>query len=279
MRSSQRDLVVTEKVEPTNEVICKKLKTHGRKLDGRELDDDEILVPKIIIKKKQIKLFKDVASHKKILEKMDCTLSAMKFEHNKLFKNVASVKRSQKEVACNLGSMKHELTKLCMVRDGLLKKESFIEDRYMNQAVLNKETTEILEMCDTLDVDMSQNITKDSLVMITISDNPEHIGKQSVVFDTTWNDNIVKRLLHIDGKEIWYDDKSLLVIPRDLPIIDRPSFYFHSNEKVEIIKSTNSEHVGMQVLIQEVKPQMLLCRFNIKGNSYWYHKSCLKLVK
>ena len=171
-------------------------------------------------------------------------------------------------------SIKHEVKKLSSVRNGIITANSFIKDEFMDQCIRNRDTEEVFMSC--ADGDLSGTTHVSDLVMIVVSEIAEHVGHRCVVLDLNKSQ---QRLVEVNGDPYWYDNNCLLTLPDDFPRLqERPHFGFISGHRVEIIKSTIAEHVGVITDIKETKPNARLCRLFINSKNIWYHEQLLKEI-
>ena len=172
----------------------------------------------------------------------------------------------------SVDSIKHEVKKLSSVRNGIITANSFIKDEFMDQCIRNRDTEEVFMSC--ADGDLSGTTHVSDLVMIVVSEIAEHIGQRCVVLDLNKSQ---QRLVEVNGDPFWYDNHCLLTLPDDFPRLqERPHFGFISGQRVEVIKSTVAEHVGVMTDIKETKPHAHLCRLFINSKNFWYHEQLLK---
>ena len=144
----------------------------------------------------------------------------------------------------------------------------------MDQCIRNRDTEEVFMSC--ADGDLSGTTHVSDLVMIVVSEIAEHVGHRCVVLNLNKSQ---QRLVEVNGDPFWYDNHCLLTLPDDFPHLqERPLFGFISGQRVEIIKSTVAEHVGVITDIKETKPNARLCRLFINSKNVWYHEQLLKEV-
>ena len=169
-------------------------------------------------------------------------------------------------------AIKHEVKKLSSVRNGIISSHSFLKDEFMDQCIRNRDTEEVFMSCANGDLFGETEVS--DLVMIVVSEIAEHIGHRCVVLDSN---KLRQRLLCIKGETFWYDHNCLLHLPDEFPCLEeRSPMSFCTAHRVEIIKSTITEHVGIVTDVKETKPNARLCRLYINNKSYWYHEKLLK---
>ena len=169
--------------------------------------------------------------------------------------------------------IKQEIRKLSSVREGIINNLKGLNDETLNQATMNRHNTLWFKTLNKNCVFPSRKI-HNSIVMVVISNEPSHIGKTSAIFHTR---NSTTRQLYIDGETVWYEDSSLLDVPNNLPICDRPMFQYRLDDIVKIVRTSNKHHHMKYATVVAIDKPRLVCQVQFDNQTCWYHQDFLEL--
>ena len=185
------------------------------------------------------------------------------------------------ELIKTVDDMKSELQVLTNINEGFLYPKSHDSTDSLRRASKLNSFNQFLNKVN--EEDSIRRTRHGEMVVVALSDNPEHIGKKSQIYKIRREDK--KRLLIIDGKEFYYDNKNLIFVAIDSSVVEKPHFPFYEGMFVRIIKTSNAEHKMKVRRILQVKPNMGLCLLKFKDsvtknfNSVWYPGTFLTPMK